>query len=58
MRSRLVLLAVIVIATGAGTFALAHFAFAFPSRSQAAHASLPPGAASYLGVYEAGSPPA
>jgi mannan endo-1,4-beta-mannosidase len=59
MRSRLVLLAAIVIGAIAVTFAVVHAA-SRPASSQppAAIASLSPRPASYLGVYENGAPPA
>jgi hypothetical protein len=58
MRSRLIVLAAIVAATVASTYAGSRIAFSHPRRATAAHASLPPGVASYLGVYENGSPQA
>jgi Glycosyl hydrolase family 26 len=56
MRSRLVPLLALVVATAAVTATAARLA-AVPSSPAAAHASLPPSPAAYLGVYAAGSPP-
>jgi hypothetical protein len=50
------MLVAVAIAAAAVTFAVTRVA-SFPSRPPAVHAALPPSAASYLGVYEAGSPP-
>jgi hypothetical protein len=57
MRSRLVLLAAIVIALASVALAVTRLAASAPSPPPVARASLPPSSASYLGVYEAGSPP-
>jgi mannan endo-1,4-beta-mannosidase len=57
MRSRLVLLAAIAIALASVALAITRLAASAPSPPPVAHASLPPSSASYLGVYEAGSPP-
>jgi mannan endo-1,4-beta-mannosidase len=59
MRSRLVMLAALVIAAGAVTFAVHRVVSSSSSlsRSPVARASLTSGMASYLGVYENGSPP-
>jgi Glycosyl hydrolase family 26 len=56
MRSRLVMVMAIAIAAAAVAFAVAGIASS-PTRPAAVHASLPPSLASYLGVYETGSPP-
>jgi hypothetical protein len=56
MRSRLVWLMAIVIAAVAVAFAVVHITSPSPA-PPAAHAGLPSAAASYLGVYENGSPP-
>ena len=57
MRSRLVMLAVLVVAAAAVVFAVTRLT-ASPSSGRAAGVtSLPPRLAAYLGVYEAGSPP-
>jgi len=58
MRSRLVMLAALVIAAGAVTLAVTRLVPSSASRPPATRASLPHTLASYLGVYEAGSPPA
>src|SRR5450755_996059 len=57
MRSRLVMLAALAIAAAAVIFAVTRLASSSPSRPSAADTLLPPRPASYLGVYEAGSPP-
>jgi mannan endo-1,4-beta-mannosidase len=58
MRSRLVMLTAIVIGAVAVVFAVSHVrSSSAGSRVPAAHASLPPRLASYLGVYENGAPP-
>jgi len=56
MKSRLVTLVAVAIAAVAVIFAGARFV-ASPSRPPAAHARLPAKPSSYLGVYEAGTPP-
>jgi mannan endo-1,4-beta-mannosidase len=58
MRSLLATLAACVIAAAAVTFAVTHLASTSRPPPPAAHATLPPSPASYLGVYEAGAPPA
>jgi Glycosyl hydrolase family 26 len=58
MRSRLVLLAALAIALASVGLAITRLAASSPSPPPVAHASLPPSSASYLGVYEAGAPPA
>jgi Glycosyl hydrolase family 26 len=55
MRPRFSLLIALVLATVALTYAGSHFVL--PTPPPAAHAPLPAGPASYLGVYEKGSPP-
>ena len=55
MRPRFALLISLVLATVALTFAGTHLVL--PLSPPGAHASLPPRTASYLGVYETGSPP-
>jgi hypothetical protein len=55
MRPRYALLIALVLATVALTYAGSHFVV--PGSPPAVHATLPPGPASYLGVFEAGSPP-
>jgi mannan endo-1,4-beta-mannosidase len=57
MRSRLVALVAVAMAAVAVIFTGARFVSA-PSHPPAAHARLPASPASYLGVYEAGAPPA
>jgi mannan endo-1,4-beta-mannosidase len=57
MRSRLVMLAVLVIAVAAVIFAVIRLASSSSSQPSAADTLLPVSPASYLGVYEAGSPP-
>jgi mannan endo-1,4-beta-mannosidase len=57
MRSRLVVLAALVAAVVALSFAAKRIVFQYASPPPA-HASLPPSPYSYLGVYETGSPPA
>jgi len=57
MRSRLVLLAALVIALASVGLAITRLAASSPSHPPVAHASLPPLSASYLGVYEGGAPP-
>jgi mannan endo-1,4-beta-mannosidase len=57
MRSRLVLIAALAIALASVALAITRLAASAPSPPPVAHASLPPSSASYLGVYEAGSPP-
>ncbi len=57
MRSRLVLLAALAIALASVGLAITRLAASSPSPPPAAHASLPPLSASYLGVYEGGAPP-
>jgi mannan endo-1,4-beta-mannosidase len=58
MRSRLVMLTAIVIGAVAVVFAISHArSSSAGSQPPAAHASLPPRPASYLGVYENGAPP-
>ena len=57
MRSRLAAVAAVLIAAVAAGLSLARFASG-GHHHPAAHASLPPVMASYLGVYEDGSPPA
>jgi hypothetical protein len=56
MKPRFSLLIALVLATVALTYAGSHFVL--PAPPPAVHATLPPGPASYLGVYETGSPPA
>ena len=56
MRSRLVMLVALAIAAVAVAFAVTGIASSRP-RPPAAHAFLPPSLASYLGVYETGTPP-
>jgi hypothetical protein len=56
MRSRLVLLAAVVIAAAAVAFVIARLGSTADSSQSAADASLPPRTASYLGVYTAGLP--
>ncbi len=56
MRTRLVVFLAVVIAAAASTFAGSRVTL-IPSRPPAVHATLPPRPASYLGVYEVGSPP-
>ena len=56
MRSRLVLLLAVIVAAAAIAVAAARLSSA-PASSRIADASLPPSEASYLGVYESGSPP-
>ncbi len=58
MRTRLVVSLAIVIAAAAGTFAGSRITTLIPSRPPSAHATLPAGPASYLGVYADGTPPA
>jgi len=55
MRSRLVMLAAVVVAVAAVAYAIIRFAPS-PSGTGVAPASLPAGLASYLGVYESGPP--
>jgi Glycosyl hydrolase family 26 len=55
--SRLVLLVAVVVAAAALISTGVNYNFLLPSTPPPAHASLPPDAASYLGVYEAGAPP-
>ena len=55
--SRLVLLVAVVVAAAALISTGVRYKFLVPSTPPPAHASLPPSAASYLGVYEAGAPP-
>lgn len=57
MRSRLALFAALLVAAVAVSLAALHFVSSPSSGSPVAHASLPPDPASYLGVYENGSPP-
>jgi mannan endo-1,4-beta-mannosidase len=57
MRSRLVLLAALAIALASVGLAITRLAASSPSPPPVAHASLPPGSASYLGVYAPGAPP-
>jgi mannan endo-1,4-beta-mannosidase len=56
MRSRLVVLVAVVIAAASIAFAVTRGAASSPSRPPVARASLPSGLASYLGVYERGTP--
>jgi len=56
MRSRLVMLVAAAIAVASVAFAVARGASSPPSRPLGAQASLPSGPASYLGVYERGTP--
>jgi mannan endo-1,4-beta-mannosidase len=55
--SRLVLLVAVTIAAASLISTGARYKLLLPSTPPPAHASLPPSAASYLGVYEAGAPP-
>jgi hypothetical protein len=55
MKPRFALLIALVLATVALTYAGSHFVV--PAPPPPVHATLPPGPASYLGVYETGSPP-
>jgi mannan endo-1,4-beta-mannosidase len=57
MRSRLVMILAIVLAAAAVAIAGTRLARSLPSRPTVAHASLEPGSASYLGVFEPGAPP-
>ncbi len=57
MRSRLVLIAALVIALASVGLAITRLAASSHSAPPVAHASLPPSKASYLGVYEPGTPP-
>jgi hypothetical protein len=57
MRSRVVLLVALAIALASVVFAITRLASSSSSPPPVAHASLPPSKASYLGVYETGSPP-
>jgi mannan endo-1,4-beta-mannosidase len=57
MNSRLVTVVAVILAAVAAVFAVSHFDLA-ASRPPAVHITLPPTAASYLGVYVTGSPPA
>ncbi|MGO9053310.1 MAG: glycoside hydrolase family 26 protein [Streptosporangiaceae bacterium] len=56
MRARLIMLMAIAVAVVAAAFAFHHATASSPPDRQAARASLPPSPASYLGVYEAGTP--
>jgi mannan endo-1,4-beta-mannosidase len=56
LKSRLVVLAALVVAAIAVSFSGVRFVIA-PSPSPPAHASLPPTSSAYLGVYEPGAPP-
>jgi glycosyl hydrolase family 26 len=58
MKPRLAILLAAVIAAAAVTSVVIRVASSSPSRPPVARASLPPSPASYLGVYEHGSPPA
>ncbi|HEY7145749.1 MAG TPA: glycosyl hydrolase [Streptosporangiaceae bacterium] len=58
MRSRLVLLVAVIIATASVVFAVTRLASSAPTSPPVAHATLPPSEASYLGVFATGSPPA
>jgi hypothetical protein len=57
MRPRLQLLVAVAIASASVAFAISRVASSVPSSTPVVHASLPPKVASYLGVFEAGSPP-
>jgi len=57
MKSRLVLLAALLAAAVAITYTGVRFLYV-PRPPPSAHASLPPSPSSYLGVFEAGAPPA
>jgi Glycosyl hydrolase family 26 len=58
MRSRLIMVLAIALAVAAVTGASARFiTSSSPSKPPVAHASLPPEAAAYLGVFEPGAPP-
>ena len=55
--SRLVLLVAVTVAAASLVSTGVRYKLLLPSAPPPAHASLPPSAASYLGVYEAGAPP-
>jgi mannan endo-1,4-beta-mannosidase len=57
VRSRLIMLLAVVLAAAGVAGAAARFIGPSSSRPRAAHASLPPRPAAYLGVFEAGAPP-
>jgi mannan endo-1,4-beta-mannosidase len=57
VRSRLVLILAIALAVAAVAGASARLIRSSPSKPPAAHASLPPEPAAYLGVFEPGAPP-